>query len=153
MKRFLCFIFLALLMAASGCGTGGKEPSLPDRETLLPESLVSELAGMPMTLVYDRLDAESGFACWAWQETEGMPRLLVVELRFPPADCDGLYELAQDGAEMLAAPDGTRACYDGRAAHLRAGVFYIRISALGFPAEADALRSVVEALALAAGTN
>ena len=149
MKRVVMVVLLAVVLAASGCSSKGMGPALPDRLSLLPDSLVSELAGEPMELAYDRLDANEGFACWAWQETEGLPRLLVVEIRFPPADCDGLYRQASDGADAIAVTNG-EACYDHRAAHLRAGIYYIRISALGFEDEEESLRQVAMALAEAA---
>lgn len=145
MKRFIVLVILLLAMAA-GCAAGGKDVALPDRALLLPDTVVSGLAGVPMALVYDRLDRKAGFAFWAWQETEGLPRLLAIELRFPPADCDGLYEAAQAGAELLVAPDGAAACYDGRAAHVRIGAFYGRISALGLQEEKDALQQVIDGL-------
>ena len=152
MKRWLLLALLAALLAVAGCGSGVRALELPDRESVFSESSVGELAGVPMALAYDRLDMKSGFACWAWQETDGLPRLLVVELRFPPADCDSLYGLAGEGAEGLAVAGG-EACYDGRALHLRAGQLYARISALGFPSELDALRQAADALAEAINTN
>ena len=152
MKRLMVLAFLVLMLAAQGC-SGAKSPVLPDRESLLPDDLIGELAGAPMELAYDRLDKDSGFACWAWQDTDGIPRLLAVEIRFPPADCDGLYQRASEGVEGIIMPEGATACYDGRAAHLRAGAFYARISALGFPAETEALRQVAEILAGAVRPN
>ncbi len=146
MKRFVLLALLALLLAAPGCSSKGMIPALPDRESILPGPLVSELAGVPMELAYDRLNADDGFACWAWQETEGLPKLLVVELRFPPADCDGLYAQACEGAEGLAVAAG-EACYDSRAAHLRVGALYVRIAALGFADESGAIRRVAKELA------
>ena len=152
MNRIVLLALLALMLAAPGCSSKGISPALPDRETILPESLVSELAGVPMELAYDRLNAEDGFACWAWQEAEGLPRLLVVELRFPPADCDGLYAKACEGADGLATIVG-EACYDGRAAHLRVGALYVRISALGFSDEAGAIQRVARMLSETVKTN
>lgn len=138
MKRILALMLLALL-AATGCSSekGGLNGKL-NRDDMLPGSLVSLFAGGPMKPVRDFRDAGTGFVSWAWEESDGSPKLLVVEIWMPPADCDGLYANASGGAEPVRSPVGSSACCDGRAVHIRCGVFYVRMAMLGFQEEQDA---------------
>lgn len=148
MKRMALLVLLVIV--AAGCSPGGDAgPGALDREALLPGDYVSGIAGAPMKPVFDIRDAGTGIARWAWEETEGTPRLLVVEVCFPPEDCDALYNAAQAGAASapLVTPAEAVACYDGRAAHIRFGAYYIRVAALGIREEKDALALVAARLA------
>jgi hypothetical protein len=145
MKRV--FFALALVLVCAGCSAGPGPPDIPARSEALPDSFVSDVAGVPMKLAFDRLDAAAGYAGWAWEETGGMPKLLLVEIWDCPKDCERLYEKALSGAERIDAPEGADACWDGRAVHMKAGGCFVRIVTLGFPGEEDALELLVAKLA------
>lgn len=147
MKRILALILL-ILLAAAGCSPdkGGLSSKLI-RDDILPVSLVSLFAGAPMKPVRDARDEGRGFVSWAWEEASGTPRLLIVEIWMPPADYDGLYQHASAGAEAVPSPEGTSACYDERAVHMRCGAFYVRMSMLGLPEEKDAVELLTAKLA------
>lgn len=149
MKKILAL--LLLLAAVAGCAAGKGPAALLHREELLSDARVNELAGSPMRLVCDSIDEKNGFACWAWEESEGLPKLLVLEFRFPPQDCDGLYEDALQGAAPAPMPEGVSACYDDRAVHLRVGSFYVKIASMGIQNEKDALNRLAVELAGAFG--
>jgi hypothetical protein len=147
MKRFI-FLLLILLMAA-GCSSGSKDrPGNLNREAILPNELISSIACIPMKLAYDNRDERNGVVRWAWEETEGLPRLLSVQIYFPPAQCDELYDEAeaQKGCSAMSAPDHVQVCYDGRAAHMRFGSYYVKIAILGFPEEKGAVDIIAEEL-------
>lgn len=146
MKRLL--VLFMLLLAVSGCAAGGdKYSGRFDREACLPDSAVSELAGVPMKLAYDRRNIAEGYLGWAWEETQGMPKLLTVEIRFPPADCEQMYADAVEKSDAIHAPGGMQACNDDRAVHAIAGDYYIRLVCLGISNEDEMIGKVMDRLA------
>lgn len=146
MKRAL--VVFVLLIACAGCASGRGRPGVPLRAETLPDGFVAGVAGAPMKLAFDRLDEKKGYAGWAWEEDEGgAPKLLLVEIWACPADCEALYEQALEGAEPIGAPVGAEACWDGRAAHMKAGGCFARIVTMGFPEEEYALEMLATKLA------
>lgn len=147
MKRLLVsFLLLAAVLTAAGCRR--QQAIMPDRATVLPDDFVSNLAGTPMKLSFDRSDVKAHTAEWAWEETDGTPKLLYVQLWAEPADCDGMYAQASGtDAQVMKAPDGAQACRNDRAVFMRTGDYYIRIVTLGFAEEEDALGMLVSRLA------
>lgn len=139
MKRL--FVLLILLLAAAGCSAGVRD--LPNRADMLPDSFVSNVAGAPMRLSLEQFDAAAGYAGWAWEETEGTPKLLLVEAWNSQPSFDKLYGQAMAGAEAMSAPEGAEARGDGRAVYLKTGEFCFRIVAMGFAEEEDALGMLV----------
>ncbi len=139
MKRFLALLLLAVFI--SGCSAQEKQ-GIPARDALLPDSYVGGLLGSPAKQAGGTRDDEAGLIRWAWEEADGTPKCLVVEIRFEPGDCDALYNAAQAGAGAvpIATPAEAVGCYDGRAAHVRYGPYYIRIATLGVKDE----RSIAE---------
>jgi hypothetical protein len=147
MKRLFA-LALILLLAAAGCSPAkGSLSAKLYRDDILPESLINLFAGAPMKPVRDARYDDKGFISWAWEETSGTPKLLVVEIWMKPADCDGIYQQASSGAEAVRSTEGTSACYDGRAVHIRCGAFYVRMSMLGFKEEKEAMELLTARLA------
>jgi hypothetical protein len=139
MKRLI--LLLIMLLAATGCSAGAG--NLPDRAQMLPDSFIKSLAGAPMRLLHDQCDAGSGYAQWAWEETEGTPRLLFVEVWVSPSAFDKLYGQAMAGAEVMSVPEGAEAREDGRAIFLKTGGLCFRIVAMGFTEEQDVLGMLI----------
>jgi hypothetical protein len=143
MKRFIALV--VSLLALVGCSTA--QPGIPDRAEAMPDSFVSRIAGVPMKQARVHRDAASGYACWAWEETGGTPKLLFLEIWYSPADCEKLYEKASAGAQAVPAPEGASACGDGRAVYMKAGGCFVRMATLGFQEEEDAMSLLVGRLA------
>lgn len=143
MKRVITLLLLLVAMAGCSAGNGNNTDGL-SREAILPDDYVSRIAGVAMKQVFDLRDEGSGIVRWAWEETEGTPKLLVVEICFSPEDCDGMYNKAQSGAlsSAMAVPSEAVACYDGRAAHIRFGKYYVRAAILGVGQEKAALELI-----------
>ena len=141
-------LMVLLLLAVGGCAAGkDRYAGRLVREDVLPDSYISQLAGVPMVLAYDRMDITAGYLGWAWEEAEGMPKILTVDIRYPPTDCDKLYEEAKANAEGMNMPQGVSACYDARAAHVRIGDYYVRLAVLGISSDMEALEQVIGQLA------
>lgn len=142
MKRV--FILLLLVAAMAGCGIQEKQ-GIPARDALLPDSYVGGLMGSPVKQAGGVRDDGAGLVRWAWEEAEGSLKCLVVEIRFEPGDCDALYNAAQagEGTAPIATSAEAVGCYDGRAAHVRFGPYYIRIATLGVKDE----RGIAELIA------
>jgi hypothetical protein len=146
MKRIF-FLIVFLMLPAAGCSGTPANPELPSRADALPDAFVSLLAAAPMKLAFDRADAPSGYAGWAWEETGGTPKLLLVEIWAAPADVVKLYGQAEEGAEAVQAPEGAEACCNGRATFIKTDRYFIRIVTLGFMQEKEALGMLVSRLA------
>ncbi len=146
MKRLL-LVLLGLTMLLGACGASqAVRPSALDRDAVLPLEQVSRMAGCDMKLAYDHRDDRKGMAVWAWEETQGPPRLLYVEIYLPAADPGGRYEAAEQRSQTLSAPKGMQACGDGRSVHLRFGGYAARIVEMGALADAKALALLQQCL-------
>lgn len=154
MKRAACLLLAAVFFLA-GCAGKPANPDVPDRTAVLPDDYVSRICGAGMRLMHDEQDEASGSVRWVWEETGASTALLSVEIRFPPADCDALYNAAQssDLCKPISCPPEATACYDGRAAHIRFGQYYVRIAMLGVREEGDALGLLAAKLVLRLGTK
>lgn len=134
MKRFLALLLFVVF--AAGCAARENQ-GIPEREALLPDDYVGGLMDCPVKQAGGVRDDGAGLIRWAWEEAEGSPRCLVVEIRYEPGDGDALYNAAQagEGAVPIATPAEAVGCYDGRASHVRFGPYYIRIATLGIEDE------------------
>lgn len=151
MKRLIALLLLALTLAA--CYTRTGPATLLNRELLLPVGWVSGLTGTPMRLACDKREEDAGYIRWAWEETEGLTKLLVVEFQFTPADAGRLYEQAVAGAEPKPAQPGVSACCDARALHLLIGSYYIKVSMLGIEDDEKAQKQITTLLTEALSTK
>lgn len=148
MKRWLAgFALLLILLGLCACApSNAVRPSRLSRESVLPLQTVQELTGCTLKLAYDCRDDRRGLMVWAWEETRGEPRLLYVEVYMPPADIDTVYETAEQRAQVLSAPQGMKACDDGRSVYLNFDGYTVRVVAMGTLDKKGALMALQQAL-------
>ncbi len=148
MRKLLALLML-VAVALTGCASSDRlMPSALDREAILPLSVVSDLAGVPMKLACDRRSNRAGRAVWAWEECSGPAKLVYLELYLPPADSEGLYSKAAGGADMaVATVADVQAVSNGRATFVQYGDYYIRIVMLGVERETEETGLLIDWLA------